>query len=452
MKVYIRLLKAWKNGETEWPENQVLGLNQPDADYLMTQEIAEKYAPKAGDIISVSEVQDDSGMSKAELIDLVNEVLSKNSQFRQHQEEEEDPILKTGGFRSIGHFAMECRKAQLNESDKTELMVDWLKTCKETKAPSGMNEGIDADGGFLVPTQFRNTLLRNAVEATVFYPRTTKIPMQTNTVEIPAVIESTRASSIYGGIIVYRPAEGASITASNPKMGRVKLQLSKLAALAYVTTELLEDSPISIEPLLGTMFGEAIGFQVDEDIVNGTGVNQARGILNSKSLISVTGETDQEADTIVTNNVIKMYSRLRPRSQRSAIWSANNDCFPQLATLQFEVGTGGSSAGLLQMGTNGVTGEPIMTLLGRPLFLTEHNQTLGDKGDILLADMKQYLVGEKSGGQIRAASSIHLKFDQDEIAFRFIVRLDGQAWEASALTPKHSSTTLSSFVTLAART
>lgn len=451
MKVYIRLLKAWKNGETEWPEDQVLGLKQPDADYLLTQGIAETYAPKAGDIISVSDIQDDSGMSKAELIDLVNEVLSKNSQFRHDQEDEEDPLIKTGGFRSIGHFAMECRKAQLNESDKTELMVNWLKTCKGVKAPSGMNEGIDADGGFLVPTQFRNTLLRNAVDATVFYPRTTKIPMQTNTVEIPAVIESSRASSIYGGIIVYRPAEGGSITASNPKVGRVKLQLSKIAALAYVTTELLEDSPISIEPLLGTMFGEAIGFQIDEDIVNGNGVHQARGILNTKSLIGVAKETDQEADTIVSKNVINMYSRLRSRSQASAIWSANNDTFPQLATLQFEVGTGGHSAGLLQVSTNGVTGAPIMMLLGRPLFLTEHNQTVGTKGDILLTDMKQYLVGEKSGGRIRAASSIHLKFDQDEIAFRFIVRMDGQAWEASALTPKHSSTTLSSFVALNSR-
>lgn len=455
MKSIIRLLKAWKNGDTSWPEGQLLQLEKAEAEKMVTAGIAEIYEPKAADCLAVSPVEGhaDSGLTKEDVKNILNEVLKQNSQFNQSAgTSQEDEYMKTGGFQSISHFATEVYKSTVQRVS-TETLSKWNNFMKqyESKAPSGMSEGVASDGGFAVPTEFRNTLMRNAVDASILLERTTRIPMATNSIELPTIIESSRASSIYGGIIVYRPAEGGSITGSKPKFGKIRLQLSKLAAMAYVTTELLEDSPISMEPLLSQMFSEAIGFQIDEDIVNGSGVGQALGIMNAPCLVSVPKETGQTAATIVTNNILKMWARMMSRSQGSAIWIANMDTFPQLATLALEVGTGGAPAGLLQTVTNGLTGNAIQTLLGRPLFLTEHCQTLGTTGDIICIDPRQYLVGEKSGGSIRAATSIHLKFDTDEVAFRFIVRMDGQPWMSSALTPKHGSNTLSSFVALATR-
>jgi len=343
----------------------------------------------------------------------------------------------------MSHFATEVFKSTVGNTT-SETLKKWNDV---VKAATGMGEDIGADGGFAVPTEFRNTLMRNAVEASILLSRTTRIPMATNSIAIPTIIESSRASSIYGGIIVYRPDEGGSITSTKPQFGKIELKLSKLAAMAYVTTELLEDSPISMEPLLSQMFSEAIGFQIDEDIINGTGVGQALGIMNAPCLVSVDKESGQSDATIVTENIIKMWSRMMSRSQGNAIWIANMDTFPQLMTLSLNVGTGGSTVGLLKE----IAGSPQQTLLGRPLFLTEHCQTLGTTGDIICVDPRQYLVGEKAGGSIRAATSVHLKFDQDEVAFRFIVRMDGQPWMKSALTPKHGTNTLSSFVALETR-
>ena len=90
-------------------------------------------------------------------------------------------------------------------------------------------------------------------------------------------------------------------------------------------------------------------------------------------------------------------------------------------------------------------------LLGKPLNLTEHCQTLGTKGDIILADYGQYLVGQKAGGGVSTASSIHLKFVEDEVAFRFTIRTDGQPWMLSKITPKHGSNSMSAFVALNTR-
>jgi HK97 family phage major capsid protein len=74
---------------------------------------------------------------------------------------------------------------------------------------------------------------------------------------------------------------------------------------------------------------------------------------------------------------------------------------------------------------------------------------VGDQGDIMLADLREYQMIEKGG--IQAASSIHVMFVYDETVFRFVYRVDGQPKWNSALTPKNGTTTVSPFVVLDAR-
>ena len=52
---------------------------------------------------------------------------------------------------------------------------------------------------------------------------------------------------------------------------------------------------------------------------------------------------------------------------------------------------------------------------------------------------------------MRADTSIHLWFDQNTTAFRFVMRMNGQPWLSAAIARKNGSNTLSHFVTLASR-
>jgi HK97 family phage major capsid protein len=88
--------------------------------------------------------------------------------------------------------------------------------------------------------------------------------------------------------------------------------------------------------------------------------------------------------------------------------------------------------------------------MGLPLIFCEHCRTVGDKGDIILTDWSQYLVGQKSTG-LQFASSIHLKFDYDQTAFKFTLRIDGQPWWKQAMVPKNGTKTISPFIALAER-
>ncbi len=114
-----------------------------------------------------------------------------------------------------------------------------------------------------------------------------------------------------------------------------------------------------------------------------------------------------------------------------------------LLTLSLSVGVGGDHI-------------PVMTesngefkILTRPVLFTEKTEPLGNKGDIMLADFSQYVVGLRQ--DMRFDTSIHVAFETDEILSRIIERHDGQPLWDSALTLEDGTTEVSPFVVLEAR-
>jgi HK97 family phage major capsid protein len=97
-----------------------------------------------------------------------------------------------------------------------------------------------------------------------------------------------------------------------------------------------------------------------------------------------------------------------------------------------------------------VAGSPYGTLYGRPVIPVQACPTVGDEGDIILADLTQYLSVVRTGG-IKTDVSMHLYFDYGQQAFRFVFRMHGQPWWNAAITPENGSNNLSCFVTIAAR-
>lgn len=364
----------------------------------------------------------------------------------------EDKIMadKTGGFRDMGEFA--AAVAGKGTKWYSTKHFEKLKAYSDavTKTAGHMEEGDMSQGGYLVPEEFRAQLMMTELERAVVRGRATVIPMQTNRIGIPAVVDNNHNTNYFGGIIPARTAETGHKTATKPQLDRVYLTLHKLTGLVYASDELLEDSPMSLVPILNTMFAMAIAFEEDDDYLMGNGVARPLGAFNAGNpcLIAQAIEPGQPINTIVWQNIARMWSRLHPASMRNAIWVANNECFPQLATMSMAVGTGGVP---VWMPANGAADTPFGTLMGRPLILCEKMQALSTQGDIGLADFTQYLMGEKAGGNLKTATSIHLRFDYDETAFRWVLRYDGQPWWLSALTPKRGVNTLSPFVVLAGR-
>lgn len=318
----------------------------------------------------------------------------------------------------------------------------------EFRAASGLSEGVPADGGFLVQTDFATELLKKAHQTGLLSSRCRRIQISSNanSIKINRVNETSRADgSRWGGVRAYWAAEAAEKTKSQPEFGQMELSLKKLIGLCYATDELLQDA-MALESVISQAFPEEFGFKMDDAIVNGSGAGQPLGIMTSGSLVTVAKETGQAAATIVPQNIAKMWSRMFARSRANAVWLINQDIEPQLNLMSLPVGTGGVP---VYLPAGGLSNSPYASLMGRPVLPIEQCQTLGTTGDIILADLSQYMLAEKGG--IQTASSIHVRFVYDESVFRFVYRVDGQPTWNSALTPFKGTNTQSPFVVLATR-
>lgn len=349
------------------------------------------------------------------------------------------------GWRSFGEFG----KAVIEGSRRGATPDERLTRASLSTFGS---EFVGADGGFAVPPDFRNIIMDELLGEDSLLPRTDQLTSGSNNLTVPK--DETSPWQTSGGILANWIGESGAITQSKPSLETVTLKLHKLAVLVPLTDELIEDAS-ALTGWLSRKAPQKINFKVNLGIVQGSGSGEPLGILNSSHTVSVAKESSQAADTLVGMNVIKMYSRMYGPWRRNAVWLINQDIEPELFTLM-KVGkldTGAADTGWgvpLYMPANGLSSSPFGTLFGRPVIPTQACETLGDKGDIIFAALNQYVTVQKTAG-IRQDTSIHLWFDQDTTAFRFIMRIAGQPWWQSTISARDGTTTYSAFVTLDAR-
>lgn len=304
---------------------------------------------------------------------------------------------------------------------------------------TGLNEAIPSQGGFLVTQDIASGILEQMWGTGSLLARFPALKISGNGIVMNAIDETSRANgSRGGGVLGYWLAEGGTKTASKPKFRQIELKLKKVAALCYATDELLDDA-MAVESWLSRYVPVELRFQVENSIINGTGVGMPLGILQSGALVQAVRTDASEIDSL---DITRMWS-LRYAGANDYVWLINQNVTPQLYNMSI-----GNSPIFLPPG--GIADSPYARLLGRPVIETEYNPGLGTLGDIMLISPSQYALIDKGG--VQAASSIHVQFVTDETAFRFVYRVDGAPMFYSGVTAFNSTDTLSPFVALAAST
>jgi HK97 family phage major capsid protein len=317
-------------------------------------------------------------------------------------------------------------------------------------AASGGSATVPADGGFLIQSDYTTALLKRAYDTGVVASRCDRIGISANadSLEVPYIDETSRATgSRWGGVQIYRAGETDVVTQKKPKVGKWECRLEDLKGLAYMTRRLLADAG-AMEQVYSQAFAEEFAFVLDDEIIRGDGAAKCLGLLNAPALVTIAKELNQVADTVVAENIVNMWSAMWGRSRANAVWFYNTEIEPQLYLLNKAIGTAGA---LVFMPPGGLSGAPYASLFGRPLVPIEQASAIGDVGDIILADMSQYQLIDKDG--LRAESSLHVKFVEDEMAFKWVARVNGAPKWQSSLTPYKGAAArrVSPFVTLAAR-
>ena len=174
------------------------------------------------------------------------------------------------------------------------------------------------------------------------------------------------------------------------------------------------------------------GWFLDFGFLRGMGVGEPLGVLNDPALITVDAEPEQDAASIIYENVINMLARLHVGCFNRAVWVINPTCIPQLLTLYITTVLSGAPVPVLREVNGG------WQLLTRPVLMSEKLPALGTTGDIILCDFSQYVVGLRQ--EVTLEKSGHVRFMTDETVWRAITRVDGQGRWNRAFTPANGAT------------
>lgn len=346
------------------------------------------------------------------------------------------------GFQSLGDFLQMVCHAQKPGNGIDERLL--IGSGRGAISPSSFgSEGSAQDGGFFVPPQFSQEIFQLSLNEDSLLPLTDNVEVSGNTMAFPKD-ETTPWGT--NGIRAYWQGEATPAAATKPVLGLATLRLKKLMALVPTTDELLEDAN-ALSSYLPEKIALSIRWKTNESILFGSGTGVPVGCLNAGATVTVAKESAQATQTVVPQNLAKMIARLPAGSFVNSVWIVNNDVLPALFTL-----TLGNYPIYLPTGLNvgGIQVSPYGTLLGRPVFVSQHANTFSSQGDIILVDLGYYQTITKAGG-MQTATSMHLYFDSDLTAFRTTFRMDGQSKIAAPIAPAKGSTSMSPFVQLGAR-
>lgn len=136
--------------------------------------------------------------------------------------------------------------------------------------------GTDNKGGFSVPDPLSNALINLIEDRGTARQKAQRIVMSSDTWSVPKVTAQAT---------IYYPAEAAAITESDVTFGQVQLTAKKLAALVKMSTEITEDSVLSMLDVVVDSIAYSIALEEDKNLFNGVagGVNTS-GIAGDASV------------------------------------------------------------------------------------------------------------------------------------------------------------------------
>jgi HK97 family phage major capsid protein len=279
-----------------------------------------------------------------------------------------------------------------------------LSTLKNAASTGGDATG----GGFLVPRTVELQIWDGAFSESDILSLVDTRSLLPGLHAYPVFDGHDRSVGGQGAITTSWVAETGQFTAQKAVLREVELQPKKAGSLIAVSNELLADAAQFEQGLMDALIANARR-ELEERIVLGSGGTQPLGIMNSPSLITVTRSTRFP-------DLLSCYSKNFNRA--SAVWLIHSTVLPELFQLAYKPSTTDIGAGVFVQRADGV-----MTLLGRPVIVTDACAAAGTTGDVIFVDLQSYMLGIRAGLQIQASS--HIYFDTDQSAIRSIMRADG---------------------------
>lgn len=233
-----------------------------------------------------------------------------------------------------------------------------------------LQEGIDADGGYLVPEEYDRRLIDVLDEENIMRRLATRI-ITSGEHKINIAATKPAASWI---------EEGGALTWGDATFDQILMDAHKLHVAIKVTEELLYDNAFGLENYIITQFGKALANAEEDAFLNGDGVGKPLGLFTE-------GGGGQIAETLTTalkaDDIINLVYALKRPYRKSASFIINDKNIAVLRKLKDNNG-----AYLWQPSLQ--AGEP-----DRLFGYTVHTSAYAPENAIAFGDYKYYNIGDR---------------------------------------------------------
>ncbi|WP_292729623.1 phage major capsid protein [Microbacterium sp. UBA837] len=216
--------------------------------------------------------------------------------------------------------------------------------------------------------------------------------------------------------------EATQLTGTDPTFNQVKFGAFKYGDYRGISNELITDSLIDIEGLISRLIGENISVLLGQKFAVGAGTTEPTGVVTAATVgktggVGVGGVPTWEDLIDLQESVLAPY-------QARASWIGSNSAIAAIRKLK-------DTNGRYYWEPNGQTGAPSQ-LLGNPVYRDPFFATVANGAKSLAyGDFSRYWV--RMVGNVRVERSDHALFGSDQVAFRGVVRADGNLVDTSAV-------------------
>jgi HK97 family phage major capsid protein len=294
----------------------------------------------------------------------------------------------------------------------TKKAVNELSSEEKTKAFSralilgdkislkALSEGVNADGGYLVPQDFYRQLVVERSEMVQMRNEVTVVPMKGKTLTIPK--HDT-------GPEVYWTSEGASKNTTTADFSQPTITAYKMAAILYMTDELIDDAAFSLVDIMTRKFAEKLNEAEEKAIVAGSGTGQPMGIFTAATVPTIAC-----SGNLSFNNLINLIYALPAKYRRNAKFIVHNNNIREMRKL-----VDGNGRYLWQDSV--AVGQPA-TLYGYPVLESYDCP----ESEISFGDYKDgYWLGDRQKMTVKITNDTETTFTKDQTAIRVVQRIGG---------------------------
>ena len=242
-----------------------------------------------------------------------------------------------------------------------------------------LQEGVDADGGYLVPDEYDTRLIQKLEDNNIVRALATKIKTSG---EHKINIASTTPAAAW-------IEEGGTLTFGDAKFEQKILDAHKLHVAVKVTEELLYDNAFGLENFLIDSFGKAIGNAEENAFLNGTGNGQPTGIFNETA-----GGTYITTEATEGDAIIELVYSLKRAYRKNAAFILNDKMIAKIRTYK-------DHNGAYMWQPSLIAGEPDK-LLGYPVYTSQY----APEDSIAFGDFSYYNIGDRGARSFKQLTEL----------------------------------------------